>query len=503
MKINILFGIAFFFLFISVSNAQLNPDGNSYCNGDPSSGYSLRFGQYTGEGILSNRANNAFGNMYGLTFFTNSKPRLIITGEALKGNIGIGSYATPSARLSFGPYTPGTDAPLRLAIFDNGLRFGLGYFESSPGLQRIFSFHVSEPVNSRFGFFDDYSSTGVNGYEFVTFNAANRSVGICNSTPGAMLHVSANPFDPYSISSQKLAIFQASTASFTNQYLTIGTNALGVNRGYNFSLNMKKNVNGVVSDADLFLQSETGSRSIGNVAIGSFAIGGAGDVPYYYPTPVSKLHVQMGNIQVTNSDGPDLSKSGLTMGAFGTKTASKTDYSWVQSSNGPLLLNPLSTNTLNGIQSQNFVCIGIAKTSIPTSVPNGYNLLVQGKIMCEELRIKLIGGWYDHVFAIDYKLMSLDSLETYITQNSHLPDVPSAKEVEENGIMAGEMNGILLKKVEELTLYMIEQNKNISNQSAQNQMHNKEIADQSEQIALLKQQNDLLMKQITILINTK
>ena len=77
------------------------------------------------------------------------------------------------------------------------------------------------------------------------------------------------------------------------------------------------------------------------------------------------------------------------------------------------------------------VAIGIEKANIPNStpVPGGYNLLVGGKIMCEELKIKLITGWYDHVFESDYKLMSVDSLQSYITQNNHLPDVPSAAEV--------------------------------------------------------------------------
>jgi hypothetical protein len=485
MKINLLFGIAFFFLFISVSNAQLNPDGNSYCNGDPSSGYSLRFGQYTGEGILSNRANNAFGNLYGLTFFTNSKPRLIITGEALKGNIGIGSYATPSARLSFGPYTPGTDAPLRLAIFDNGLRFGLGYFETtSPTFQRVFSFHLSDPINSRFGFFDNnsYTGTGVNGNEFVTFNAANRSVGINQIAPIAKLHV----YNPGDVSELLRLENLYSTSPLITTSLVVKNFAQEVmidalaSSGTAPSLALNKNGNG-------------------NVTVGYFGATGPGS-PILMSSQ-SKFHIQGGNIQISNSGVPTLGKTGITMGAA-------VPYSWIQSSSGPLLLNPLSNNSLTGAQTNNYVAIGFLPLSTELAVlpPAGYNLLVQGKIMCEELKIKLkkdANGntvWYDHVLLPTYKLMTVDSLQSYITQNLHLPDVPSAKEVEENGIMAGEMNGILLKKVEELTLYMIEQNKNISNQNTHNQMQTKAIADQAEQIALLKQQNDLLMKQVDFLI---
>jgi len=67
--------------------------------------------------------------------------------------------------------------------------------------------------------------------------------------------------------------------------------------------------------------------------------------------------------------------------------------------------------------------------------------------------------WPDYVFGKDYKLMSLFELEQFITKNKHLPEIPSAAEVEENGINLGEMQGKLLQKVEELTLYIIEQQK--------------------------------------------
>ena len=69
--------------------------------------------------------------------------------------------------------------------------------------------------------------------------------------------------------------------------------------------------------------------------------------------------------------------------------------------------------------------------------------------------------WPDHVFGKDYKLMSLHELEQYLTANKHLPEIPSAKEVEENGINLGEMQAKLLLKVEELTLYIIELQKQI------------------------------------------
>jgi len=67
--------------------------------------------------------------------------------------------------------------------------------------------------------------------------------------------------------------------------------------------------------------------------------------------------------------------------------------------------------------------------------------------------------WYDHVFYPDYNLRPLDELEQFIKENNHLPEIPSAKEVKENGLDLGDMQGKLLLKIEELTLYTIEQQK--------------------------------------------
>lgn len=90
------------------------------------------------------------------------------------------------------------------------------------------------------------------------------------------------------------------------------------------------------------------------------------------------------------------------------------------------------------------------------STPSGYKLAVGGKIVAEEVVVKLQTAWPDYVFASDYKLPSLLEVERFLKQNKHLPGVPSATQVEANGISLGEMNATLLKKIEELTLYMIE-----------------------------------------------
>ena len=70
-------------------------------------------------------------------------------------------------------------------------------------------------------------------------------------------------------------------------------------------------------------------------------------------------------------------------------------------------------------------------------------------------------GWSDFVFGNDYNLLTLSEVEDYIDKNGHLPDIPSEAEVEENGINIGEMQAKLLQKIEELTLYVIQLEKEI------------------------------------------
>jgi hypothetical protein len=95
------------------------------------------------------------------------------------------------------------------------------------------------------------------------------------------------------------------------------------------------------------------------------------------------------------------------------------------------------------------------------SNPNNYKLAVNGTIGAKEIVVENTSAtwnWPDYVFEKDYKKKDLFELELYLQTEKHLPDVPSAKEIAEKGINLGEMNAILLKKIEELTLYLIEQN---------------------------------------------
>lgn len=106
---------------------------------------------------------------------------------------------------------------------------------------------------------------------------------------------------------------------------------------------------------------------------------------------------------------------------------------------------------------------------VPTVSPSDYKLYVQTGILTAKIKVATVGGgqWSDYVFADDYELKSLNDVEQFISKNKHLPDVPSAAEVEKSGYDVTTMDATLLQKIEELTLYVIKQQKEIEQLKSQ------------------------------------
>ncbi|WP_316810318.1 hypothetical protein [Pedobacter heparinus] len=100
---------------------------------------------------------------------------------------------------------------------------------------------------------------------------------------------------------------------------------------------------------------------------------------------------------------------------------------------------------------------------IGTTDSRGYKLAVNGKIRAQEIKVEAF-PWPDYVFTKDYQLPTLQQTEQHIKEKGHLPGIPSAVEVKTNGIDLGEMNAKLLQKIEELTLYLLKQDKRINSQ---------------------------------------
>ena len=93
---------------------------------------------------------------------------------------------------------------------------------------------------------------------------------------------------------------------------------------------------------------------------------------------------------------------------------------------------------------------------------SNHSLYIEGSAIAEEMFIKLKADWPDYVFADHYNLMPLAELEHFIEKNGHLPNMPKAEEVKKDGIEAGETIRTLTEKVEELTLYILQQQKEIN-----------------------------------------
>lgn len=108
------------------------------------------------------------------------------------------------------------------------------------------------------------------------------------------------------------------------------------------------------------------------------------------------------------------------------------------------------------IEKNGYVGIGTG-----TAVSADAMLTVNGTIHAKQVNIDLTGSLADFVFKKDYKLMDLKEVENFVNKNSHLPEIPSASEVAANGMNIGEMQNKMLQKIEELTLYVIQQQKEI------------------------------------------
>ena len=120
----------------------------------------------------------------------------------------------------------------------------------------------------------------------------------------------------------------------------------------------------------------------------------------------------------------------------------------------PLTINPVLITDASG------------NIGIGTSNANGYKFAVKGAIHAQQINLDMT-GWADYVFQKEYHLPALNDVKTYINLNHHLPELPSEKEIAQNGLNLGEMNKLLVKKVEELTLYLFQKNKEITRQDLQ------------------------------------
>ena len=121
--------------------------------------------------------------------------------------------------------------------------------------------------------------------------------------------------------------------------------------------------------------------------------------------------------------------------------------------------NWISALTLYG---NGTVGVGFSTTYSSNDYRNqGYKLAVNGGIVCEEVMVINDVPDADFVFEQDYNLISIHALETFVNKNKHLPNIPSAEQFKKEGYKVGEMNEMLLQKIEKFSLYLIQLNKQV------------------------------------------
>lgn len=152
-----------------------------------------------------------------------------------------------------------------------------------------------------------------------------------------------------------------------------------------------------------------------------------------------------------------------------------------------LNINPLVTTDGNGN-------IGIGTTDT-----KGYKFGVNGSLIANSITVKVF-PWADYVFKKDYHLPTLQEVKSYIDQNHHLPEIPTEQQVAKDGLNLGEMNKLLTKKVEELTLYLIEKNEKEKEQNQVNIQMQDKLKLQQDKLKTQQTQIDELNKKVSILI---
>lgn len=129
----------------------------------------------------------------------------------------------------------------------------------------------------------------------------------------------------------------------------------------------------------------------------------------------------------------------------------------------PLASPPVKLDINGNLRTTGKFFVGITDDSKVSSLADaGYAMAVNGSLLAAKMIVKKYENWPDYVFEDDYKLTPLSSLRKYISQFHHLPSVPSAKKIAEGGIDLAEMQALSIKKIEELTLYILHQQEQIN-----------------------------------------
>lgn len=258
--------------------------------------------------------------------------------------------------------------------------------------------------------------------------------------------VSNHPFNIFTNNGGAQFSFQTDGSVDMNSSASPGTTIRIANAG-----NESGDIRGISTDlrinartTNAFIGGNAGNLILQYIPVGSFGAF-AGNVGIGTPTPNEKLVIQTANgyglihTNGTVNVGTYVGGQAINGGWFGTK------------SNHPLMFFTNNGNASMTILQNGNIGIG---TISPT-----YKLSVNGSIQSKEVRVET--GWADFVFDKGYKLPALKDVEKFINENKHLPGIPSANEIQEKGLALGEIQTKMMQKIEELTLYIIELEKQV------------------------------------------
>ncbi len=266
-------------------------------------------------------------------------------------------------------------------------------------------------------------------------------IGIGNVTdPQAKLHIRADQYDDASL------LLEATGSNKRSSILMAGGQAVIGTSSQNHSLS--------------FVTGTTHTRMFINGVNGNVGIGGT-------TNPQSPLHVMTDGTQ----DAAILIESTDKGKAAGIYFSGSAANIGILDQNKPISFYTAGTNLKMRITSDGNVGIGVAAPQQKLHVAGGAKfddqvlidaggLYVNGEVKAKKFHAS-ISPFPDFVFEPGYQLLPITEVESFITEKGHLPGFPNAAEVEKNGIELGEMNALLLQKIEELTLYIIAQQKEI------------------------------------------
>ena len=270
------------------------------------------------------------------------------------------------------------------------------------------------------------------------------SVAIGNVTPHAKLHIHSDVFEDANIILEPEDRRRNSASIFLlddSHYITASPdNGMSISAGNQHMLGVNS-MNFKIANRLMDLGASSGDRHLTFETQGTPSIGcnahpesNGYSRPYYGPSYV----MEFGDMGL-------LLRTAAYVAPTLTQTSSMID-NWTDA---------LSVKTNGAITLNGKVGVNIENTYA------GYALAVDGGILTTKVRIKEVDQWPDHVFGDGYRLMSLGEVEDYVAANRHLPGVPSEAEVKAEGYDVAEMQAVLLGKIEELTLHVIRQQKEI------------------------------------------